>query len=444
MLVERIILLLLLLSFQQHFSSTASSSSVKFWSDGGKDTITKFFKQELDWNQVYWPHNADVLFSYRKKHDQKIDIEKQTLDTQLLSQIAEVEKLTDKGNLFSYFHNNEACNDILCTQTYLLYNRTECDIFIKRLIEEPVNTSVWIMKHATVSRTSGLMLFPDSKALLAQIANAGGCVSIHDKILVQPYITNPILTPDGHKISFQTHVLIANTNPLMVLYHDGVVWVAEKPFRLNRWNDKSIHFTNSRSMRRNDRLLTFDQFSEAFCRGGEEFCRGGGAEEEVMEPKCDAQLLTKSYRSLFKRFIVHTINTTKDIFEEMAISEYQYDYYDKDFYFYYHKYRYGSDEPLLLKKPKNRFHLLAFDFILVGEDMQPVLLDIQRIPATGFRSKNKEASNVFRETFTEMMEIELELLNRNISDSSTRYDLESRNSFHWLINEEHDPPYYIV
>ena len=223
-------------------ASTAPPNTVtRYWFDGSRKSISDFLKREMEWERVYWPHNAKVIVSLRSTQD-SVTVSKQVKNHQLFTQISELQELTNKVSLYSVFHDNNACLDELCAQTYILLNETECKLFLERLEDEPNNHTVWILKHGKMSKTSGLIIFPNAKNLFQQISSSGGCSAIHDQIIAQPYITNPLLTDSGHKLSFQVHVLVANLNPLMILYHPNpIVWISEKPFQLSNWKDKSVH-----------------------------------------------------------------------------------------------------------------------------------------------------------------------------------------------------------
>lgn len=398
----------------------------RFWFDGSRKPISDFLRRELDWERTYWPHNAKVVVSLKSTPD-SVTVSKQMKDHQLFTQISELQELTNKVSLYSAFHNNNACLDELCAQTYILLNETECNLFLERLEHESNSQTVWILKHGKMSKNRGLVIFPNAKSLAQQIDHRGGCPKIYDQIIAQPYITNPLLTDRGHKLSFQIHVLIANLNPLMVLYHPNpIVWIAEKPFQLSNWEDKAIHFANSRVRNRKNRVFTMEHL----------FSTGYPNDHFYKSKLNETKFISRSLKTLFKHLIVHTINTTKHIFDKAAVPEYEYDYYDsEDIYHNYHRFRYGKSP--VYKKPKHRIHLLAFDYIILNDDLEPILIDIQRVPATAFRSNDKNVAEVFHDVYKEMMNIGLELLDWNGTS-----DLVSVKQFEWLVNESYDPPYY--
>ena len=166
------------------------------------------------------------------------------------------------------------------------------------------------------------------------------------------------------------------------------------------------------------------------------FCSGYRNEHFLKTTTNETELISRSLKNLFKHLIVHTINTTKHIFDGAAVPEYEYDYYDsEDIYHNYHRFRYGKSPQY--KKPKHRIHLLGFDYIVINQELQPVLIDIQRVPATAFRSNDKNVAKVFNDVYKEMMDIGLELINWNGTSN-----LESVKQFEWLIDESYVPTYY--
>lgn len=409
----------------------------RFWFDGSRKSISDFLKQKLNWERVYWPHNAKVIVSLKSTQD-SVTVSKKVKDNQLFTQIPELQELTNKVSLYTAFHDKSACIDELCTQTYILINKTECGLFLRRLNEETNNNTVWILKHGKLSKNRGLVIFPNAKSLYEQIYYRGGCEIIKDQIIAQPYITNPLLTDSGHKLSFQVHVLVANLDPLMILYHPNpIVWISQKPFQLSNWNDKNIHFANSRVKNRKNRVYTMDYLFN------HRFVTNNGIQENIMNehffklPVNETRFISESFNNLFKYLIVHTVNTTKNIFDQAAIPIYEYDHYDsEDLFHNYHRFRYGKSP--VYQKPKHRIHLLGFDFIVLGKNLKPVLIDIQRVPATSFSSSDESVATVFNNVYNEMMNIGLEIVDK----WNGKNDLKSVNQFEWLINESHNPPFY--
>lgn len=56
------------------------------------------------------------------------------------------------------------------------------------------------------------------------------CGSTNRSLLVQGYITNPLLLDMKNKFDFRLYIVIASTNPLIVYYHDGFLRVALSAF----------------------------------------------------------------------------------------------------------------------------------------------------------------------------------------------------------------------
>ena len=61
--------------------------------------------------------------------------------------------------------------------------------------------------------------------------------------MIQSYISNPLLL-NGHKFDYRALMTIANTSPLLVLYHDRYARVASEKFD-SELHDNSAHVTNT-------------------------------------------------------------------------------------------------------------------------------------------------------------------------------------------------------
>ena len=69
------------------------------------------------------------------------------------------------------------------------------------------------------------------------------CGKIQDSILIQHYISNPLLVL-GHKFDFRIYMMIASTNPLIVYYHDGFLRVSLFEYNATS-TEKGMHLTNT-------------------------------------------------------------------------------------------------------------------------------------------------------------------------------------------------------
>ena len=63
------------------------------------------------------------------------------------------------------------------------------------------------------------------KSIQIEYQNGSLCGSIYKNIVMQRYISNPLLI-EGHKFDFRIYMLVASTNPLIVYYHDGFLRVS--------------------------------------------------------------------------------------------------------------------------------------------------------------------------------------------------------------------------
>lgn len=65
----------------------------------------------------------------------------------------------------------------------------------------------------------------NEKRLRRKYENGELCGEIVDNILMQQYISNPLVI-DDRKFDFRIYMLVASTNPLIVYYHDGFLRIS--------------------------------------------------------------------------------------------------------------------------------------------------------------------------------------------------------------------------
>ena len=67
--------------------------------------------------------------------------------------------------------------------------------------------------------------------------NGTKCGFMTKAILVQKYITNPLLLDKNNRFDLRAYMLVSSTNPLTVFYHDGYLKVSSRSF--NKSDDVS-------------------------------------------------------------------------------------------------------------------------------------------------------------------------------------------------------------
>jgi tubulin polyglutamylase TTLL2 len=150
-------------------------------------------------------------------------------------------------------------------ETYLLYDPTDKDRFLRRLTEEGGMDVPWVLKKAKASRGRGVtMMGPGSSELveLQQELTDGPLKKGH---IVQRYIQNE-WTYQGHKCDLRVYVLVASVDPLIVLYHDGIVRTAVGLHDESNFEESKAHLTNVSQNKQNrtqwEPVKTFGQLDE--------------------------------------------------------------------------------------------------------------------------------------------------------------------------------------
>lgn len=159
-------------------------------------------------------------------------------DDQLVDCVEGTEHLTHKGNLARLLRQGERTAG-LQPETFLVDDAPdERDRFIARARAEP--GAIWIRKPVARGRGIGVAVMTDLDAYLAEPQQARP----HGAELIQRYIERPLLL-EGTKSEVRSYILVACTDPLLVLYHDGTVRLTSLPYQPADWSNPLRHVTNT-------------------------------------------------------------------------------------------------------------------------------------------------------------------------------------------------------
>jgi hypothetical protein len=78
---------------------------------------------------------------------------------------------------------------------------------------------------------------------------------------VQKYIPNPLLL-NGHKFDFRVYLLVANLDPLIILYHDGFLRLAVDEYDQTSTSD-TTHITNTELAKKAKKSMEKDDDDES-------------------------------------------------------------------------------------------------------------------------------------------------------------------------------------
>eukprot|EP00041_Stephanoeca_diplocostata_P017786 m.365735 g.365735 ORF g.365735 m.365735 type:complete len:414 (-) comp20819_c0_seq14:940-2181(-) len=107
-------------------------------------------------------------------------------------------------------------------------------------IDAKAEDRYWVLKPAFGAHGRGIHIVKGIDGLRRQLRGSD--------MLAQEYVTHPMLTRDGRKFHLRIYTLVTSAQPPRVLvFRDGMMMVASKPFTLSpeSLSDKHVHLTNS-------------------------------------------------------------------------------------------------------------------------------------------------------------------------------------------------------
>lgn len=170
-------------------------------------------------------------------------------DDQLVDVVPGTERATHKGNLTRLLRGAGLAGELM-PETFLVDDDpAELEALRARARAEP--GAVWIKKPVGRGSGIGVAAIPDVERWLAE---RGDTPPIEGPELVQRYIEQPLLL-DGTKSEIRSYLLVAGSDPLRVLYHDGSVRLTSLPFQHGDWSNPLVHVTNTYRQKRADPAL---------------------------------------------------------------------------------------------------------------------------------------------------------------------------------------------
>ena len=123
---------------------------------------------------------------------------------------------------------------------YLLDNDLQCKSFFKRLDSEGSGSTerMWVLKNSRGFGGDQVEVIHNTTSLRVRF---GGCQG-NEQFIAQEYIQNLLLL-NKRKFDIRALVLIANTQPLMLFYHEGYLRVVIREF--DPFATREVHLTNT-------------------------------------------------------------------------------------------------------------------------------------------------------------------------------------------------------
>lgn len=208
-------------------------SPERYWSRSPRFRLAQVLDQ-CGWARVDRPEEADLVIAGSHRRAEELVVR----PDQLVDIAAGTEVVTHKGRLARLLRAHGLA-DVLQPETYLIdEDPSELERLRARARSEP--DAVWICKPVARGRGIGVTPIPSIEAWLA----ARPAVRPHGDELVQRYILNPLLLR-GTKSEVRSYLLVASTDPVLVLYHDGTARLTSRPFVRGDWDDPLVHVTNT-------------------------------------------------------------------------------------------------------------------------------------------------------------------------------------------------------
>jgi hypothetical protein len=128
--------------------------------------------------------------------------------------------------------------------TYDLNRKDDCETIVKLLEDDTDRKRIkWIRKKSRNSHNGEGVSIVDQALAEQLIAKYKGACPEKKQMIMQKYITDPLLV-EGRKFDFRIYMLVANVEPLIVLYYDGFLRVSLVDF--DSYSEEAFaHITNT-------------------------------------------------------------------------------------------------------------------------------------------------------------------------------------------------------
>ena len=352
------------------------------------------------WNRTNIIDKANLI--HTKKNIKKVEYN----SSMIISRIGGIDNLGDKSILYEKIKNYKIINDDIYSnhlpETYNLNNTDDCSLFFKKYynknktIIDPNNIKYyWLLKPTKKSQGDGIEIFSinDINFIEKNILNNvdfnidnNVCNKTMKNFIIQKYIDN-LLIIDNKKMELRIYILIPSINPLIILFHDGVIRLTSKNFTMNNWDDKLIHITNVKQQNKYN--------------------------SNYSDIKQSLKWSTNDFQKyLFKNKLVDSITYYDDIIKP------------KLKYLIFNIINSSIDD---LDKNHGYYHLLGIDFILTN-DLNIMVTEVQAKP--GLKSDLKAKENIMFNMMTELIEIvtftnDFKLNNNFIINEKFNYNLKN-------------------
>jgi hypothetical protein len=228
-----------------------------------KGKVGKILEKSKNWKRTNVASKANFIWVQNKQDfERKTDMTWGRLNksNQLVNHLEYERQLGHKGRLLYHLHQQYGIHGYKYMQSsYRLWKTKERNEFYKYL-QKMKTFHPWIAKIPFKDNGNGIEIISNQKELNQSLAKIKSGLDnskydrknkISSNIIMQKYLTNPLLTSDNKKFDLRVYFLIASIDPLIVFYHDGYLRVA-----LDRYDptlqNKRGHLTNANIQKLNN------------------------------------------------------------------------------------------------------------------------------------------------------------------------------------------------